>query len=83
MSNGRLLELKQNFKKKKLPRENQEPNCQDRFSTRTLSYLEEDNPSIFKMTFLKNRPIHFHITKTKIIWTIKQTKLSFPGIESN
>ena len=36
-----------------------------------------------KMFFLKNRPIHFQINSTSIIWTIKWYQLSFSSIEIN
>ena len=67
MPNGRFLEMKENFRRKKLPRANQDSNCQDRFSTTALSYLEEEeNPSIFKMLFFGTDPSIFTSIKLKL-----------------
>ena len=35
------------------------------------------------MTFLKNRPIHFHIISTGVIRPVQQNSLSFSSIEIN
>ena len=87
---GRFIEILSNLRGKKLHRTTQGSNfLGGSFSNRDnvrapIQFRREGQPKHLKRWFfLKNRPIHFHINRTSVIWPVKQNQLSFPCTEIN
>ena len=87
---GRFIEMQRNLRRKKLHRTNQGSNfLGGSFSNRDnvrvpIQFRRESLAQhLRRWSFLKNRPIHFHMNSTSVIRPIKQNQLSFSSIVIN
>ena len=89
-SYGRFIEIESNLRRKKLHRINQDSKfLGGSFSNSNnvrapIQFRRKRQPQNLKRWFfLNNRPIHFHINRTSVIWPVKQNQLSFSSTEVN